>query len=256
MGREIELKIPLEDFQYDYILSFLFGRKKICGIERSEKIEKIEKSDEYYSLYKTPEELRKNGEPQVIRIRTEEKTDDFCTESLPSGGDFSEKSGIESSEIEVLGIESSEIEASSRGGFSSENFKNVSGEKKSFFCIKRKTLENGVEFNSENETYVEDADVIRDLLKVSNYHIFFQKHKSAFSAYCTAPDILKSAFHLELETVNNLKYLEVEVTEENENPKAVRLALEKFVSILGVDPGKRDSRSWMEILCAQKGGEK
>ncbi|MCR5061988.1 MAG: hypothetical protein K6A89_01750 [Treponema sp.] len=211
MGREIELKIPLSDSQYDYILSVIYGKKNISGFSfDNSRLCKIEKDDEYFSRYSSREESRENGEPQVIRIRSEES---------------------------VAAQNSSESE-------------NCGAQKKSYFCIKRKVIENGIELNSENETFVENADVIRDLLELSGYSKFFEKQKNAVSSYCHASELLNSIFHLELEIVNNLKYIEVEVTDENEEADVVRKALEKFVSAFGLDASLKDSRSWMQILGA------
>ena len=55
-------------------------------------------------------------------------------------------------------------------------------------------------------------------------------------------------FHLELEKVNGLKYIEVEVTDGSDDADDVRAALEKFMELFGLDTSKRDSRSWMEII--------
>ena len=54
--------------------------------------------------------------------------------------------------------------------------------------------------------------------------------------------------HLELEKVNGLAYVEIEVTTDNLPADKVRQNLEAFVKELGLDPSKRDSRSWMEII--------
>ena len=55
-------------------------------------------------------------------------------------------------------------------------------------------------------------------------------------------------FHLELEKVNGLKYVEVEVTDGADAADDVRVALEKFMELFGLDTSKRDKRSWMEII--------
>ena len=119
---------------------------------------------------------------------------------------------------------------------------------RSFFCIKRKYVENGIELNREDETFVENADVIRDLLNLSGYHKFFEKKKDALSVHCKS-DVLEGVdFHLELEIVNGLKYIEVEVTDGDLAADEVRGALGKFMEKFGLDTARRDSRSWMEIL--------
>ena len=56
---------------------------------------------------------------------------------------------------------------------------------KSFFCIKRKTIENGVEFNSEKETFVEDADVLRAFFEASGFIKWFEKKKDAIGVLCS-----------------------------------------------------------------------
>ena len=95
---------------------------------------------------------------------------------------------------------------------------------------------------------------MRDLLTFSGYHQFFEKRKDSFSVYCESNVLEGCEFHLELEKVNGLKYVEIEVTDEPGLGFAadeVRLALGKFVELFGLDSSKRDSRSWMEII---KGG--
>ena len=59
---------------------------------------------------------------------------------------------------------------------------------------------------------------------------------------------MEAEFHLELEAVNNLLYLEVEVTDESLEADKVKEKIAEFMSLLKVNPEKRDSRSWVEIL--------
>lgn len=119
---------------------------------------------------------------------------------------------------------------------------------KSFFCIKQKTIENGVEFNSEKETFVEDADVLRAFFEASGFIKWFEKKKDALSVYATVSENSDFEAHLELEKVNSLPYIEIEYTKEDLPADQVRAGLEKILLALGVDPKKRDSRSWAEIL--------
>ena len=118
---------------------------------------------------------------------------------------------------------------------------------KSFFCIKRKTIENGVEFNSEKETFVEDADVLRAFFEASGFIKWFEKKNDAIGVLCSL-DSSGFEAHLELEKVNSLPYIEIEYTKEDLPADEVRSNLEKILLALGVDPKKRDSRSWAEIL--------
>ena len=195
MGREIEIKIPLTDDQYDKIFSVITGAETLSGLEVLGQPEHLLKSDIYFSRYNTREESKAAGEPQVIRIRSE--------------------AGVE---------------------------------KKAFFCIKRKTIENGIELNREDETFVENPEVIRDLLLFSGYHQFFEKNKDSYGVHCQSVVLPGCDFHLELEKVNGLKYIEVEVTDGTDAADAVRGALEKFMALFGLDTSKRDHRSWMEII--------
>ena len=194
MGREIEIKIPLTDAEYDRLLSFVNGSeaRELCHIL---------KSDRYYSRYSTEAERREavkaGTEPNVIRIRSEE---DLQTHN-----------------------------------------------KQSYFCYKYKSVENGVEFNSENETFIEDGDVLGQFFVGTGYTLYFEKIKDAWSVYCGNDPVV---FHLELEIVNGLKYVEIEVTQSTLAADEVRRSLEDFVTKLGLDVSKRDSRSWMEITGA------
>ena len=184
MAREIEIKIPLSQEEYDRLFEKIKEPPFTAPVH-------LLKSDTYFSRYDTREERRAKNEPQLIRIRTDENLNE--------------------------------------------------GIKQSYFCIKRKSIENGIEFNSENETFVEDENVIKLLFEVSDYHQFFQKNKDAFSSYY-------NDFHVELEKVNGLPYVEIEVTTDNLPADQVSKNLQDFVVSLGLDPSKRDSRSWMEII--------
>ena len=46
--------------------------------------------------------------------------------------------------------------------------------------------------------------------------------------------------------------METEVTDSPQDPQLVRERLEKFITGLGLDVSKKDSRSWMEIIKASK----
>ena len=200
MGREIEIKIPLTDAEYEKSFKVISGHEKLNGLEvAAEGLEHLLKTDIYFSRYESREESKAAGEPQVIRIRSEASAGDKTNE-------------------------------------------------RSYFCIKRKTIENGIEVNREDETFVEKPDVIRDLLLFSGYHQFFEKNKDAYGVHCQSVVLQGCDFHLELEMVNGLKYIEVEVTDGSDSADDVRLALEKFMELFGLDTSKRDKRSWMEII--------
>ncbi|MBQ4378092.1 MAG: hypothetical protein II821_02705 [Treponema sp.] len=212
MSREIELKVPLTEEKFSKILNIISGKKTSPGLQ-FHSLSHLLKSDEYFSRYKTHEKRIKNNELRVIRIRTE-KTVPLIPSGIDIHGDTAE-----------------------------------SGEK-AWFCIKRKTIENGIEFNSEEETVVEDAGVLRSFFAASGFIKWFEKNKDAFSVYCSFTEDSGRKFeaHLELEKVNGLPYIEIEYTKDDFEAGEVRKNLEKILTNLGVDPKNRDSRSWPEIL--------
>lgn len=200
MGREIEMKIPLDEKEFDFIYDFLRGKtfvKKLALIVLDSDEKKFfTKKDEYYSKYETENLRRKNDEPSVIRIRTE-----------------------------IVG-----------------------DSEKSYFTIKRKSLEDGVEINKEDETFIENAQVLRDFFEISGYFRWFCKEKKVCGATCRFENLPEAKFHLELEIVNNLKYVEIEATDANFSEDEIKSALNEFVKSLNLDPKNKDSRSWAEII--------
>lgn len=121
-------------------------------------------------------------------------------------------------------------------------------ERRSYFTIKRKVVEDGIEVNKENETLIEDADVLRDFFDLAGYSKWFSKEKKAIGVYCTFNLLEGVTFHLELEIVNELKYVEIEVTDTKGSANDIKEGLTQFVKALHLDPQKKDSRSWVEIL--------
>lgn len=198
MSREIELKIPLFEEEFNFIYDFLCGKIFVKDIHLIDFCEKtfFTKKDEYYSKYKTESLRRKNNEPPVIRIRTN-----------------------------VIG-----------------------GTEKSYFTIKHKTVENGIEINKEDETFIENAQVLRDFFALSGYFCWFSKEKKVCSAMCRFEKFPDIKFHLELEIVNNLKYVEIEVTDAKYSAKSIKSALNEFVQSLNLNPKNKDSRSWVQII--------
>lgn len=119
---------------------------------------------------------------------------------------------------------------------------------KAYFCIKHKSIENGIENNREDETFVENPEVIKELFEISDYIKWFHKEKSSFSSHCCFSENPEIIFHLELVNVNGLLYAETEVTEENENPVEITKKLELFNQKMGLDLNKKDERSWYKII--------
>ena len=121
-------------------------------------------------------------------------------------------------------------------------------DRRSYFTIKRKVVEDGIEVNKEDETFIEDANVLRDFFALSGYSRWFSKEKKACGVYCTFSLFEGVTFHLELEIVNELKYVEIEVTDTKGSANDIKEGLTQFVKALHLDPQKKDSRSWVEIL--------
>ena len=111
------------------------------------------------------------------------------------------------------------------------------------FCI-----ENGIEFNREEETFVQNADVLREFFTAEKFHNYFNKEKRAFGFVCHLTECPEIQFNAELENVNGFTYLEVENTTGAAEPDAVRGMLENLFVVLGLNPQDKDSRSWMKIL--------
>ena len=121
-------------------------------------------------------------------------------------------------------------------------------DRRSYFTIKRKVVDDGIEVNKEDETFIEDANVLRDFFALSGYSRWFSKEKKACGVYCTFSLFEGVTFHLELEIVNELKYVEIEVTDTDGSAKDIKAGLTQFVKALNLDPLKKDSRSWVEII--------
>lgn len=121
-------------------------------------------------------------------------------------------------------------------------------ERRSYFTIKRKVVEDGIEVNKEDETFIEDTNILRDFFALAGYSKWFSKEKKACGVYCKFSSFEGVTFHLELEIVNELKYVEIEVTDTEESAKDIKTGLTEFVKALNLDPLKKDSRSWVEII--------
>ena len=252
MGREIEVKIPLMQKEFMKIMAWILESEKNPGIVFKNR-EIVFKTDEYYSQYKSMKSRLKN-EPRVIRIRTQTKTTDFL--------DLIEKESFE--------------EICERF---SEKRKQCLGKAESFCAIKTKRIQNGIEFNEESETTLENPDVLRQFFAQTKFHKWFQKEKIALGTKCIAlaaencaplvpdggdkncaPDIVSAQsefsasntrpleFHLELELVNGLPYIEIEYIKEDEPAENVRIALYNLIERLSLDKSKKDSRSWVQII--------
>ena len=252
MGREIEVKIPLMQKEFMKIMTWILESEKNPGIVFKNR-EIVFKTDEYYSQYKSMKSRLKN-EPRVIRIRTQTKTTDFL--------DLIEKKSFE--------------EICERF---SEKKKQCLGKAESFFAIKTKRIQNGIEFNEESETPLENPDVLIQFFAQTKFHKWFQKEKIALGTKCIAlvsencaplvpdgvgkkndtdkncaPDTVFASntrpleFHLELELVNGLPYIEIEYTKEDEPAENVRIALDNLIERLSLDKSKKDSRSWVQII--------
>lgn len=119
---------------------------------------------------------------------------------------------------------------------------------KSYFTIKRKKYDNGIEVNKEDESFIEDISVIRSFLDCTGFKKWFYKEKQAVSFYANKIEEPQFIFHCELVIVNDLKYFEIEITNQNYETKLMIEKLNDFVKVFKLDSNNRDSRSWVEIL--------
>ena len=56
MAREIEIKIPLTDIEYDSLYAGVFSKKCFEGVTFENNVEHLLKSDKYFSRYDTRQE--------------------------------------------------------------------------------------------------------------------------------------------------------------------------------------------------------
>lgn len=124
----------------------------------------------------------------------------------------------------------------------------INDDEKSYFTIKHKTRENGIELNKEDETFIENPDVLREFFLESDYQKWFEKTKISFGSLCKSSLFSEIIFHVEIEKVNDFFYAEIEVTQEFGDAKNIKNALNDFSKQMGLSPDKKDSRSWVEIL--------
>lgn len=226
MSREIEIKLPLSEE------SFIKLFRQFSKLEP----EFLFKSDEYYSKFKTKEERIKNNEPQVIRIRTEKSVDSNKFNTVLSRKFINMSTNSDNIDEYLAFLE----EVKSFPAFSQN----------SYFTLKTKTIENGMEFNEEKETFIQDCEVLQSFLAHTEHFKWFEKNKTAISVNLTEK---KSGilFHAELELVNKLPYIEIECTSDEKPADIIKQSLEDLVLELDLDPKTRDSRSWKEIIQAE-----
>lgn len=126
----------------------------------------------------------------------------------------------------------------------------VEGEEpKTYFTIKRKKKENGIEINREDESFLENDEALRIFFEEAGYHKWFDKEKKSYGCYQKLDEQPELDFHMELVIVNGMKYMEIEVTD----GKGLKLgviegALERLVKKIGLDPARKDIRSWYELI--------
>ena len=100
MGKEIEMKVPVSENEFQRLLDF--ASKTKSGVEH------YLKKDEYYSRYDSDEERKTKGEPKVIRIRTEKSDEEekhFFTikyKTIENGTEFNDESETFIEDVSVL----------------------------------------------------------------------------------------------------------------------------------------------------------
>lgn len=116
---------------------------------------------------------------------------------------------------------------------------------------KIKSTVNGIENNVERETTVEDMTILKELFEKTGFKCWFTKTKSSL-LYNTTVNNIK--FNVEVESVNDHKYIEIEnienvdtqghVLTQDDIVAAIKVICEKF----NLDFEKRDGRDWPQIL--------
>jgi len=118
----------------------------------------------------------------------------------------------------------------------------------SYFTIKRKTYKDGMEINQENESFISNPEVLREMFQEASYNCWFKKIKHSYSVHCHSILYNNIPIHAELVKVNDLLYFEIEVTDEKLEDNLIQLALIHLVKLFKLDPEKKDIRSWKQIL--------
>lgn len=287
MKREIEAKIHLTDDEFLKILNRILLSEKNQKI-RAENLKVLFKTDEYFSQFENMTE-REKQEPRVIRLRTEksENADGLNGkrfEKISEVNEFLEKIKSRNQNTKKSSATENAFTPAEKSDSATENFsaseKNLTDEK-SYFTIKNKRFENGTEINCEDETLVENPEVLRNFFKATRFEKWFSKEKTSFSFFVKREnkfrvqnkdsvqkqdsvlphrenvpplqEVLSPSqdfvlFHAELEIVNGLKYLEIECTDEKIPEKNAFCALDEIFLEFGLDVSKKDVRSWVEII--------
>lgn len=278
MKREIEAKIHLTDDEFLKILNRILFSEKNQKI-RAENLKILFKTDEYFSQFENQTE-REKQEPRVIRLRTEKSEN-----ARELNGKRFEKISEVNEFLEKTKSPNQNTKKSSETENISATEKNLAKEnltdEKSYFTIKNKRFENGTEINCEDETLVENPEVLRNFFKATRFEKWFSKEKTSFSFFVKREnkfrvqnkdsvqkqdsvlphrenvpplqEVLSPSqdfvlFHAELEIVNGLKYLEIECTDEKIPEKNAFCGLDEIFLEFGLDVSKKDVRSWVEII--------
>lgn len=287
MKREIEAKIHLTDDEFLKILNRILLSEKNQKI-RAENLKVLFKTDEYFSQFENMTE-REKQEPRVIRLRTEksENADGLNGkrfEKISEVNEFLEKIKSRNQNTKKSSATENAFTPAKKSDSATENVsaseKNLTDEK-SYFTIKNKRFENGTEINCEDETLVENPEVLRNFFKATRFEKWFSKEKTSFSFFVKRENKFRVQnkdsvqkqdsvlahrenvpplqevfspsqdfvlFHAELEIVNGLKYLEIECTDEKIPEKNAFYALDEIFLEFGLDVSKKDVRSWVEII--------
>lgn len=234
MAKEIETKVRLTEEQFVHIFNLMVGSEVNSEINLTYP-EYLYKKDSYYSKYKTRAERISHGELKVIRIRKEEKLIDESARNILFG---IKKWQNYSSLMDFRNSICTEEKLSQKNMYDQEVT----------FTVKHKVLENGVEFNEETESVINNEKALEVFFENADYIRWFNKEKLSFSTYINFVSNPELVFHSELETVNGMPYIEIEYTKDEPSPDVVRKNLEKLISSLGANLSNKDSRSWVEIV--------
>lgn len=198
MKREIEAKIHLTDDEFLKILNRILLSEKNQKI-RAENLKILFKTDEYFSQFENIAE-REKQEPRVIRLRTEKSvnTDELKKNrnenrfaKISEVNEFLEKIKSRNQNIKKSSETENAFAPAEKSDSATENLsaseKNLAAEnladEKSYFTIKNKRFECGTEINCEDETLVENPEVLRNFFKATRFKKWFSKEKTSFSFF-------------------------------------------------------------------------
>ena len=124
---------------------------------------------------------------------------------------------------------------------------------KSYLTLKHREVIDGFETNVENETQIENVNILKQLLTESGYAETFKKYKTSFLLESYKVLDNDGEVHVELETISNgkdkiLYALEIECVGEDIDPKYAKQCVIDAFNSYGFSSKKLEPKTWRELL--------